>query len=375
MLGRSKQTKEITDYTSAKEIIRIKLMEIQVNCIDEEKEFSIVEIAKGMEEDKNITIEKYYNKEEEEETLIKDETEKNLINLKGIIVSVNQYSKYKFLIGESCEIERVTVDEIKENTKIEELEILEEFEEKLLEKTQEDNGGDNNEEDDGKEENNINGYVKEGLILYLDGIDKIKDDNSEVKNGIWYDLSDSANNATLYNCTNNSNNIGFNGSSSYAALPTKALGNYGPSTIEVVLKAENEAAVLGDNNSISRRGLYIWNNHQIISTVGNNADSQDTYSHTTSLNLYSNQHTYTLLFDGINYDNTNVYIDMQKANQAAKSGCSNFSTYPVVGRRIMSQQNQWWFRGNIYAIRVYNRQLTQDELTQNHNIDKNRFGF
>ena len=117
LLGKAKVLKEISNYTSAKEIVELKLMEVQVECKKEEKDYTIVEIAKSMILDKGFTIEKYYD---------------SIDNLKGIVVSVDQYSKYKFLIGEGCDIDRVTENEIKEDTKIEEFETVEEFEERLL---------------------------------------------------------------------------------------------------------------------------------------------------------------------------------------------------------------------------------------------------
>lgn len=350
LLGKAKVLKEISNYTSAKEIVELKLMEVQVECKKEEKDYTIVEIAKSMILDKGITIEKYYD---------------SIDNLKGIVVSVNQYSKYKFLIGEGCDIDRVTEKEIKEDTKIEEFETVEEFEERLLgTKPKDDNG-------DKKEENDINGYVKEGLILYLDGIDKKGKNNYEGISGKWYDLSDSHSNATLYNCIENDNNIEFNGSSSYATLPTKALGNYGASTIEIVSKIENKSVVIADNYSISGRGLGILDNNTFVTSVGG---EQDANTHTTTLGIYSKQHTYAMLFNGTNHNTTDVYIDMQLATRNSdQNGFSNNTNYPIIGRRVWNTGSIWSLKGNIYAIRVYNRQLTQEELTQNYNIDKNRF--
>ena len=213
--------------------------------------------------------------------------------------------------------------------------------------------------------------MKEGLILYLDGIDKKGKNNYEGISGKWYDLSDSHSNATLYNCIENDNNIEFNGSSSYATLPTKALGNYGASTIEIVSKIENKSVVIADNYSISGRGLGILDNNTFVTSVGG---EQDANTHTTTLGIYSKQHTYAMLFNGTNHNTTDVYIDMQLATRNSdQNGFSNNTNYPIIGRRVWNTGSIWSLKGNIYAIRVYNRQLTQEELTQNYNIDKNRF--
>lgn len=66
-------------------------MEIQTDCTYEEKEYTIIEIAKSMKEDKTITIEYYYMVDS---TSTKEEPE-DFTTLKGIVVSVDQYSKYK----------------------------------------------------------------------------------------------------------------------------------------------------------------------------------------------------------------------------------------------------------------------------------------
>lgn len=122
-------------------------MEIQTDCTYEEKEYTIIEIAKSMKEDKTITIEYYYMVDS---TSTKEEPE-DFTTLKGIVVSVNQYSKYKFLIGESCKIEGVTTGKLPEI--IEYYKKVEEFEKELFGK--EPNINDDNKEDDKEKEETI----------------------------------------------------------------------------------------------------------------------------------------------------------------------------------------------------------------------------
>ena len=133
LFEKSKLSKIKTEYTSAKEIIEMKLMEVQTECVLENKDYKIEEIAQNIVKDSKITIEKCYY---ENTSSIKDDIEENFINLKGIVVSVDQYSKYKFLIGKSCEIEGVTKEDINYTTSFEEdkshiFETIQEFEDKL----------------------------------------------------------------------------------------------------------------------------------------------------------------------------------------------------------------------------------------------------
>lgn len=126
---KAKFAKDRTEYTSAKEILDMKLMEIQTECIYEQKEFEITEIVKNIEKCNDITIEKYYM-ENIASTIV--DLPENLINLKGIVVSVNQYVKYKFLIGNNSKIIGVITGEIP--NKMEDFKTLEEFEKDLFEK-------------------------------------------------------------------------------------------------------------------------------------------------------------------------------------------------------------------------------------------------
>ena len=128
LFGKAEIAKQKTRYVTAKEIINLKLMEIQTDCISKAEEYNIVKIAEEMEKAENIIIEKYYNKDI---ASIKEDIEKNITNLKGIVVSVEKYSEYKFLIGEECQIKGVLQGEIKETTDISKFKEVEEFEKEI----------------------------------------------------------------------------------------------------------------------------------------------------------------------------------------------------------------------------------------------------
>ena len=133
IFGKAKIVKQRTRYETAKEIVNLKLMEIQVDCEEKEDDYTINKIAEGMKEAKDITIEKYYNTETSK---IKNEIEENLINLEGIVVSVDKYSEYKFLIGEKRKIEGVLEGKVTDTTSKETFMNVEEFEEKTFNSTE-----------------------------------------------------------------------------------------------------------------------------------------------------------------------------------------------------------------------------------------------
>lgn len=132
ILTRSKQAKNITRYETAKETINLKLMEIQTNCYSQQIEYNLLEIEKEIKVDEKITIEKFYNADISK---LKDGVTENIINLSGIVVSVNEYEEYKFLLGKQGKIIGVTTNKITYITDEKEFENLENFEKNTFGKT------------------------------------------------------------------------------------------------------------------------------------------------------------------------------------------------------------------------------------------------
>lgn len=125
LFEKAKIARAKSEYASAKENIEMKLMEIQTDCMKNEKEYKIEEIAKNIKESKEITIEKYYNSDI---ASIKSEVTENLEDLSGLVVSVDKYSNYKFLISKNCKIAGATTKKITDVTGQEEFKTIEEFE-------------------------------------------------------------------------------------------------------------------------------------------------------------------------------------------------------------------------------------------------------
>lgn len=219
----------------------------------------------------------------------------------------------------------------------------------------------------------VSDYIQNGLILHLDGINNDINGHNAGQSSTWYDMSNSNKNATLYNCIVRNNNIEFNGSSSYATLGSNALGQYGPSTIEVVFKSSGTSGVIiGDNRNVSSRGLAFDSNALSIK-VGDTTSVPYTFNLSNSLN---EPHTYSVIYDGVNYNNTKAYKDSKSLiRNTLTDGFANSSTYPIIGRRIWASGSTWYFKGNIYSIRVYNKKLTDAQLEQNHEMDKTRFNI
>lgn len=219
----------------------------------------------------------------------------------------------------------------------------------------------------------VNDYIKNGLILHLDGINNDINGHNTSQNSIWYDMSGNNKNATLYNCIVRDDNIEFNGSSSYATLANNALGQYGASTIEVVFKMTGtNGIIIADNANVSSRG-FGFTSYDFCIKVGDAKSLPYVFKLPNGLN---EQHTYSIIYDGINYNNTLAYQDSEAlVKKTSTDGFANNATYPIIGRRTWPSGSKWSFKGNIYSIRVYNKKLTKAQLEHNHEMDRKRFNI
>lgn len=221
------------------------------------------------------------------------------------------------------------------------------------------------------------GYIQDGLLLHYDGlINTRKGHNIETTN--WEDLSGNDNDANLYDCIINENNIEFNGSSSYSKLPMNALGEYKESTIEIIMKpTTDEAVVIADNSNVSNRGVAFKSSSNILdSWVG--AGNSDTipYYFIANKPFLNEIHTYTFIYDGLDYNNTIAYQDSLSLKKSSSTGgYSNNTEYPIIGKSQWNSGEEWNFKGEIYSIRVYDKNLSEEQLKYNNDLDKKRFNI
>ncbi len=81
----------------------------------------------------------------------------------------------------------------------------------------------------------------------------------------------------------------------------------------------------------------------------------------------------TYLKSGTTYK---TYVDgkLMDMRTISDSDVQGFSTNVFfIGKAI--NENEYYFTGDIYSIRVYNKALTDQEIIINNNLDKKRFGF
>ena len=201
IFSKSNTAKEKTNYTSAKEILDLKLLDIEVECKTENKEYTIEEIEEKLssENEKEVLIVAYYH---DKLAAIKNDVTRNITNLKGIAVKIDRYDKYTFLIGEMGEIEGVTTAEVEEDTPITVFDLIDTFEKEKLGIITNSNSSSN------QTQNNNYIYNRgtisneaEDILLYSD----VNAESSKNEDSLYATITTGSNNPTIMETKNKIN--------------------------------------------------------------------------------------------------------------------------------------------------------------------------
>ena len=224
---------------------------------------------------------------------------------------------------------------------------------------------------------NYEGIVTDGLVFNLDaGFTP-----SYPKDGTtWYDVSPSGNNGTLTNSpTFNSNDGGsivFDGVDEYVVSTSTTFTANNDFTYEIWVKSDQYITSRG---ILGNKGY--WSTGGQGAVIGNISQPQTIYGYVT---------TNTGHFDinssvGPTYGWTHVI--MRRLNNDLRffiNGTHQGSTRTISGA-VTDVSDKFWvgrysntpssWKGTMSIARVYNRALTQSEITQNYNAQKGRFGL
>ena len=200
-------------------------------------------------------------------------------------------------------------------------------------------------------------YVNDGLVLWLDGINI-----GSVRNK-WVDLAGGhifTNNNATFNTA--SGFVSFNGSNSYFENSTFSPPSSDVGTIEVVYESKsglNSAGIIfmpkSENSTpciafgYNGSGKYVWSTKSGKTMY--NASTSGSISISKS-GAYNNGYEMVA--------GTNTYWSGSDSNN-------------YIGKR--GSGTSYYFYGNIYCIRIYNRQLTKEEVLNNLAVDNQRFNL
>ena len=232
--------------------------------------------------------------------------------------------------------------------------------------------------------------VTNGLVFYVDAGNYTSYTSGSL---VWNDLANSGYSGSLINNVGyNSNNAGTltftSGSGSFIRIVNNA--NFAPISqdsqsfsvscwIKGAITAVSENMMIGQDWGSTGGG---WNGlrfrqETIHMTLGNNIGNQFADVYGTSLLSTTTYKLYTGTYNGsqvviyingvaINTVATTIYPQFNNASKSWTIGGNYQRTSPT---------NASFFEGNIGSVSFYNRALTAQEVLQNYNSTKGRFGL
>lgn len=228
--------------------------------------------------------------------------------------------------------------------------------------------------------------VTSGLGLFLDA------GNSASYTGTgttWTDLSNNNNNGTLVNgptfSSLNNGSIVFDGVNDYVTLPTNLLkhetGN--PFTFSIWFKTSSTGIILGQQESATPGGaggyvpaIYVASNGTLNTSCFWGGDVNNRAATSSAVND-GNWKNITVTFSSgshISYLNGSSYSTFTKTQTSYATnynyflGSGNAASWPNAPASA-------YLNGNIANILYYNRALSQNEITQNFNAFRGRYGI
>lgn len=220
--------------------------------------------------------------------------------------------------------------------------------------------------------------VTNGLIHYFD----VANVNSYISGSTtWYDISRTNVNGAIFNnptyTTENSGGLIFNGSNNYVSLGTNQ--NYyfnltKPYTISIWF----ESNVLATMGLITRYNGGVRGNYFLKFLVNGAIMFNREVS---PFNLFSNSilslnkvYNVTIVYDGtLQKIYINGVLDNQQASGNIVQNQSNINLY--IGASQLFGNPTEFFNGTIYNTMIYNIGLTSNQILQNYNTLKTRFGL
>jgi hypothetical protein len=223
--------------------------------------------------------------------------------------------------------------------------------------------------------------VKDGLVLYLDAANQKSYPGSGTT---WNDLSGNGNNGTLVNGPTfdsvNNGSIVFDGVNDEITLPQSSViknltTNF---TISTFVKFNTSGGQYGiftkGDNLTSGWTLYLRQGPQFAfigyNTAGTSSGVIATPSGGVQQNIWYNV-VYT-------YNGSSVlgYINAEPKASATLSSFTFRDTgnIPIIGKDTSLAAPGYW-NGNIAQASIYNRALSAEEVLQNYNATKSRYGL
>ena len=218
--------------------------------------------------------------------------------------------------------------------------------------------------------------VNDGLVLCLDAANSRSYPGSGTA---WTDLSGNGNTGTLTNGpTYNSSNLGFFQfvTNDFAAIPNNVALDTQTPTVEVWVKTNEttqngfwfEKGTVNSQYSLFQSGGNILWRMIIGGSIRNLTTTTATYMNTS--NWYQVVGTYTSGTRRLYINGVLVNFDTQTGTIETNSGGMSIGVYGG-----FNGSRGYYYNGNLSSCKVYNRALTAEEIQQNFNATRGRYGI
>jgi hypothetical protein len=220
--------------------------------------------------------------------------------------------------------------------------------------------------DEGRTHIATKGIVQSGLVLNLDaGVSSSYPGSGTT----WTDLSGNGNNGTLVNGVgysgNNGGSLSFDGVDDYVSLPS--INTNSNFTLNFWTKRSSNASPTLFSGNAQTGYLHIRNSHLNIALVKSYIAELGNFGSSTATTLNLIYHI-TITKSGTTFS---AYV-----NGDFKNTLTVTETFTTTGPSLgINYLNNEPYTGNIYQFSAYNRALTPQEIQQNFNAYRRRFGI
>ena len=214
---------------------------------------------------------------------------------------------------------------------------------------------------------------KNNLIAWYDGI-KNTETGHNYETTTWSDLTgNNITGATINGATWTEEGLLFDGSNDWVNMNSILMPEQENFTLDIVMSlnsyTNNQYYILGQNNDSSdatnRFGLNYYNSQ--INIWGSMITSGISSGYNPKLTEKVNV---TIIRDG---NNIELWINGEKKSEQSKEGLKIYQENTILGKWGMS--NYYYFKGIIYSIKVYNENLTKEQVEKNYNKNNKRFSI
>jgi prepilin-type N-terminal cleavage/methylation domain-containing protein len=215
--------------------------------------------------------------------------------------------------------------------------------------------------------------VTNGLVLNLDAGNPASYPGT---GNTWFDLSGNNNNGTLVNGVGydsfNGGSLSFDGVNDKVSFPNNTISTIAGMTVEVWFKTSSGTKYQDIFDLNDTFGVWIVTNYAPAGT-GKINTSFNTTSGYMSAN-YSINSWYQVVLSGSGTSNFMFLNGVQVATETRTVASSINLNTARIGNVDGDRANEYLI-GNVASLKIYNRALTPEEIQQNFNATRGRFGL